>query len=207
MKPENRPWRIAALICILSCVVCALLVGYRTAAPIAVRNVFNNYLETGVWKSEFSRPELVRHEYILIDGDNIPEMVLIEGDGHADQVHIYRFSKVSQTVECLGAVSINGSVQYAPKGNVIISQYGGTGYYYYVCSSIEDSGLCDYATFLIDATSDDISYFSSFPLSLAERPDLLREKYSVTEIEYNDLFDKSVGDQSLSTIEYSGLAN
>lgn len=205
MNSNTIKTRLLRLAFVLVCFGVSITFALWYATPNLARNGFIHFLECADWKKQFIYPQSVRYGFFLLDNDNIPEMVLIEGNGHADKVYIYRFNVFTQDVEPLGAVSIFGGIQYVPRGNTIVSQYGGMGFYYHVCSSIENDRLINFGTFLSDAAEEQIAYYVGFPISSADQVTSSLEKYRVTKKEYDEAFCIAIDGRELQAIEYSDL--
>lgn len=78
----------------------------------------------------------LRYALGYIDNDNIPELLLSDGNGHIDGVFIFSLKGKKELVKT-GKYSSFGSVAYVPKKDRIISQYGSMGWYHQVFSTFK----------------------------------------------------------------------
>ena len=129
------------------------------------KEAYDRFLEEQMYNEDFYYPEDVRYEYVFIDKDNIPELLLADGDSHVSRVGVYAYNKEVKQVEFLASFSSFGEIDYVPKKNTIISQYGNHGYYYQVYSKIEDNEIKLKAVFLSDGSEEEQKYYEGLGVS------------------------------------------
>lgn len=162
--------------------------------------VYASFLENGDYAEDFGFADEVRYELVYIDDDEMPELLLAEGNRHVDRVAVYRYNEKEAKVEFLASFSSFGSMQYIPKGNTIISQYGNHGYYFEVYSEIDGTSVKRKDIFLSDASKTERKYYHGFPVSekftggfgkpntsdeALQYLQFSPEEYQITEAEYN----------------------
>lgn len=129
------------------------------------KEAYDRFLEEQMYNEDFYYPEDVRYEYVFIDKDNIPELLLADGDSHVSRVGLYTYNKKLKQVDFLASFSSFGEIQYVPKGNTIISQYGNHGYYHQVYSKMEDNEIHLKAIFLSDGSKGEQKYYGGFSVN------------------------------------------
>lgn len=121
-----------------------------------------------------------------IDDDDIPELMFCYGNSHPEGVRICSFNQDSGAIEVLGEFSSFGTFDYYERQDVVVSQYGGMGFWYHIYEQPVASGegniLAVEGTW---GTEDGIQYFWRSDLG-GDRDDFEQnyKSYSVSETEY-----------------------
>ena len=76
--------------------------------------------------------ECMRFALGFINEDDIPELILCYGTSHVDQVYVYSFNPQSRAVEDWGSFSSFGTFSYFERQGIVVSQYGGMGFWYHI---------------------------------------------------------------------------
>ena len=126
------------------------------------KDVYLSFLENKLYKEEVRYPEEVRYQFVHIDKDNVPELLLTDGNLHVSRVYLYTYDAELKQVKFLDALSSFGKLGYVPKKNCIISQYGNHGCYYTVYSEIENKGIKLNEVLLSDERSQEGKYYAGF---------------------------------------------
>lgn len=82
----------------------------------------------------------LRFKLGYIDDDDIPELMFCYGDWHAAGIYICSLNQDSGAVEGLGEYSSFGTFDYYKQRNIIVSQYGGMGFWYHIYEQSGASG-------------------------------------------------------------------
>lgn len=112
-----------------------------------------------------------------VDTDDIPELLVFQGDYHASMVEIYSFYDGEACN--VGEFGSNGCVTFASKQNLISSFYSGQGNVYYDYYSIQDG-----TTFLTKSIS-----YTDYDIETEKEAYKIDEK-RVPEEEYNQVFNQ-----------------
>lgn len=83
-------------------------------------------------------PESARFAFGYLNNDNIPELFIAVGTGHAEQIAISSYNQTTNLVEDWGSYSSFGTFDYYEKQGVVVGQYGGMGYWYHVYEELQD---------------------------------------------------------------------
>lgn len=163
---------------------------------------YTSFLENQLYKDDFYFPDAVRYELVYIDEDNMPELLLAQGNSHVDRVAVYSYNAEAKQVEFLSSFSSFGKLYYVPKENTIISQYGNQGYYYIVYSEINEGEIRLKDIFLSDGSKAEHKYYWGFPVDedftggygkpnseegIFEELPKVTEEYRISEKEYEKL--------------------
>ena len=172
------------------------------------KNAYEVFFEKRLYEGDFDYLDDVHYEYVYIDDDNIPELLLADGNFHVSRVALYYYNEEIKQVEFLASFSSFGQMRYIPKENKIISQYGNHGYYHEVYSKIEDGKIELLNVFLLDGSKEEHKYYGGFPVAqdftggygkpnsaenIFETLPEVTEEYRISEEEYKSLkgeFDK-----------------
>lgn len=202
----NIKVKVTIILVIIFATLGILLGGsYIIFAPALARTGYEKYLNQDEWKQDVSSPSLAHYGYIYLDNDNIPELAVIGGTNHTDQVFLYQIEVLTGKVRQLGAVSINGTCQYIPKTGIVLSQYGNMGYYFQVCSKLEHGDIVDYAVFLSDANSPEGKYYTGLPLNSYRESTGTLEQYQVSVDEYKEAVEEAIGNVQPVSLTYANL--
>lgn len=201
-------YMVAVLFLMVLFVIAGNVSGRKESADI-----YASFLESGDYAEDFWLADEVRYELAYIDEDDVPELLLAEGNGHVNRVAVYRYNEKNDKVEFLASFSSFGSLKYVPKGNIIISQYGNHGYYFNVYSEINDASVRLKDIFLSNAGGMESKYYHGFPVSekftggfdKPNTPDddlvyleITPDAYRITEEEYNRLMAEiATGEQTV----------
>lgn len=169
------------------------------------KSAYMSFLESKSYKEDFYHPEDVRYELAYIDGDNVPELLLADGNLHVSKVAVYTYNEETKQIGFLATFSSFGKLGYVPKKNIIISYYGNHGYYYTVYSQIAENQVKLRECVLSDGRKEECKCYAGFTVDEAftggfgklnegeEKLDLLpegKEEYQITE----KAFEKLVGE-------------
>lgn len=174
--------------------------------------VYDAFLENKLYEEDFYYPQDVRYEFVYIDRDNVPELLLADGNLHASKVSVYAYNEKLKQVEFVASFSSFGELGYVPKKNRVISQYGNHGYYYTVYSEIEDKKVNLEEIVLSDGRKEEWKGYVGFTMDEAftggfgklreEELELLpegTEEYRLTE----EAFEKLVRELEKGKVEIS----
>lgn len=96
----------------------------------------------------------LRYDLVYIDGDDVPELIYMEGDYHAATVHLC-MAYVDGVYE-VGEFGQYGSFAYVPGGDKIVSFYMGMGNYLYDYFRLENRTLQEEVYLEMSEDPDDI---------------------------------------------------
>ena len=125
---------------------------------------YEDFWKEGGYREDFFYPEEIRYEYVYIDEDEIPELLLADGDLHVSRIGLYIYNKESEKIEFLASFSSYGELEYVPKKNIINSYYGSHGYYHTAYSKIEENEIKLIDVFLADGTKKEGKCYAGFPV-------------------------------------------
>lgn len=148
----------------------------------------------------------------FIDDDDIPELFLCQDTGHASGIFVYSYNYKQDKVHCLGELSSFGNLQYYERQNMIVSQYGGVGFWYNVYEQIQEDGtLKIIAISGSDCSSEELRYYWAYPYlqsdgwifenyekygiseekHMEREKDFLSEYHDIMTIDYDNMFEIS----------------
>lgn len=136
--------------------------------------------------------DYLRFAFGYVDDDNIPELFLCHGNGHADHVAVCCYDAENATVKQIGEYSSFGQLWYYERQAVIGGQYGGTGFWYDVYESASDTNtqqvLAISASFSKIEDAQEHYYWASPYLGTVSdaRDSNNFEDYEVSEEEWNE---------------------
>ncbi len=186
-----------------------------SAEDVSGTEVLPEYIETmqefllnQEYESDFFSPDQVRFQLAFVDQDGIPELLLCEGNGHADGIFIYKYDPENGKMRKVDVFSSFGRFSYVPSENIVKSFYGNHGYYTSIFTRIQE----DLAVDIIDAVvsdgsgvrSEDILYYHGMDGDTYHGIYYDTSKELVTETEYNDIIDSLTGGQE-TEIEYNDM--
>lgn len=161
MNRKNKK-NIFVWIILGSAIVVAFAESWKNENAKECKNVYDSFLENKLYKEDFNYPEEVRYEFVYIDKDNIPELLLAEGTSHASKVYVYTYNERLKQIDFLASFSSFGKLGYVPKKNTLISQYGNHGYYYTVYSEIKDNKVKLKEIVLSDGSKEENKWYGGF---------------------------------------------
>lgn len=167
-----------------------------------------DFLTERRYEEDFHNPAQVRFELACIDQDDIPELLLCEGNSHIDGIVIYKYDPDDGKMEKVDFFSSFGRFTYVPFGNIVESIYGNHGYYTSVFTQIQD----DLTVSIIDSVVSDgggvrsaeILYYHGMDSDTYHGIYYETSKDSVSEEEYNDIINTLMGGQGIK-IEYGDM--
>lgn len=125
---------------------------------------YEAFWQEGLYKEDFYYPEEIRYEYVYIDEDDIPELLLADGNFHVSRIGLYVYNQELKKIEFLASFSTYGELEYVPKKNIINSYYGSHGYYHNVYSKKEGNKIELIDVFLSDGTKKEGKFYAGFPV-------------------------------------------
>lgn len=126
--------------------------------------LYYEFLKNKEYQQDFYIPQQVRYTLVYLDGDDIPELLLAEGDTHADRIGVYYYDFKTKEVTFLSSFSSFGKISYIPKKSTVISSYGNHGYYHFVYSVIEDGEVHLKEIFLQVGNLTETTYYYGIPV-------------------------------------------
>ena len=123
---------------------------------------YEAFLENRQYEDDFDFPSEVRYEFAYIDEDEIPELLLADGNFHISRVAVYYYDTVEEEVKFLASFSSFGQLHYIPRKNTIISSYGNHGYYFQVYSEIQEGSVYLKDVILSDGSKMEQKYYYGF---------------------------------------------
>ena len=127
--------KIIVLVCMVICI--SITACSSTGSDKILEEVFKGYnacIKEYVESSEYDISDKVRYTLAYINDDDIPELVLSEGDSHASGVRVYFYDSDQKKVIDNGErYGNNGGFSYFEKKNLIYDYYFGNGGYGNVC--------------------------------------------------------------------------
>lgn len=213
MKRKNEK-NIFVWIILAIAVVVALMENLVNEKAKECKNVYYAFLENKLYEDDFNYPDDVRYEFVYINKDSVPELLLADGNLHISKVHVYTYNEKLKQVEFVASFSSFGKLGYVPKKNTIISQYGNHGYYYTVYSEIENNEVKLKEIVLSDGRKEELKWYTGFTMEEAftggfgklneeeEKMELLpegTEEYMLTK----EAFEKLVGELEKGKVEVS----
>ena len=129
-----------------------------------VLELYYDFLKNKEYQKDFYIPQQVRYALVYLDEDDIPELLLAEGDSHADRIAVYYYDFEIEKVTFLSSFSSFGKISYIPKKSTVISSYGNHGYYHFVYSVIEDGEVHLKEIFLQVGNLTETTYYYGIPV-------------------------------------------
>lgn len=167
--------------------IACVMTGCQYRQRSGVYEAYEAFFSEETYRNDLSYPESVRCQAAYINPDDIPELLMATGDGHADRVFIYAYSQNDSAVRLLGAYSSFGALSYIDRGGVISAMYGGTGFWYNTYIQFEEGWTEQILAISgIAATREPVTQYWLSPYSgngnLAYFPDeLCKEENEVTD--------------------------
>jgi len=124
--------------------------------------VYDKFLTNKQYENDFNFPSEVRYAFAYIDKDEIPELLLTDGNFHISRVAVYYYDTVVKEVKFLATFSSFGQLHYIPKKNTIISSYGNHGYYFQVYSEMQEGLVHLKDVILSDGSKMEQKYYHGF---------------------------------------------
>lgn len=143
---------------------CGILL-YKSIRTNRIKTAYIDFLFSSAdYQKESYAVNYINFAFGFIDDDDIPELFLCQDTGHVSGIFIYSYNYKQDKVYCLGELSSFGNLQYYEKQNMIVSQYGGMGFWYHVYEQIQEDGtLKTIAISGIDGSSENFRYYWAYP--------------------------------------------
>ena len=182
---------------------------------IADLELYGGIRDTKDYQRLFGESTDIRGSYAYINDDDIPELLISEGDYEASRVSVFTISE-KKRIEYIGTFGSScGQIDFIEKSSYIKSSYGNHGSFYQVYSEIgEDVRVIGdlfilqkldeqpkyYADFCPEGMSDDDFHYLSY---------VVPDEYEISENEYNkklELLD-STKKPGWKTIKYEEMTD
>ena len=197
---------------VLLIILVAFLTGcsFKNKEIALYQDVFSNekYLELyGQSSAE------IRGTYAFITDDDIPELLIADGDYEASRVSVFTIE--NNHIKYIGTFgSACGTLKYCERESYIESVYGNHGAFFYIFSDINDGVSVIGDVFILQRMDSTVKYYADFYPDGMEGDNSFNylsysvpEKYEVSEEEYNNRYKelKTMKNKEWKMAEYESM--
>ncbi len=178
--------------------VCLPGKGIHEKAPLSEdKKAIRDFLTEQSYEADFHNPALVKFELAYIDEDEIPELLLCQGNSHIDGIVIYGYDSQKDEMVKVDSFSSFGRLYYAPYENMVESSYGNHGYYTHIFTKIQE----DFTVIVADALLSDggmnesggVLYYHGTDSDTYHGVFYEMTKKPISEMEYDEIEDELMG--------------
>ena len=152
--------------------------------------LYGDIMALDEYQELFGNATDIRASYAYINDDNIPELLIADGDYEAARVSV--FSINNNNIKYIGTFgSFCGQLDYIEKSSYIKSSYGNHGSFYQVYSELEEDVTILGDLFILQRTNEQPKYYADFyPEGIGEDnfdylSYVVSKEYEISEHEYN----------------------
>lgn len=142
VKSNQKRWLtlqhgiVIAVVCVLVLLLFLVIILRHHTTNYRFRDAYVESIDDIL--AQYPYPETVRFTFGYLDDDDIPELLIAEGTGHAEQIAVYHYNANNDSVEEWGKYSSFGDFYYYERQSITASQYGGTGFWYTVYENLNN---------------------------------------------------------------------
>ena len=179
------------------------------------KQLYGGIRETDKYNDLYGGSTEVRAELAYVTDDEIPELLVSDGDYHASGITVFTLDQ-SENIISLGTFGSNGEFEYAEKEGYISCEYGNQGSFFHTISAVGKNTKLIGAVFaLVNGVTGEERYFTDFaPSGMTGDNSFDYLLYSVpdtnevTEDEYQKAYDELMSvSQEWIEISYEEMAS